>query len=87
MKLEFDPIADAVYFEISAAEVANTKEIEPEIIGDYDAEKNLVGIAVLSVSKPHPHLYWIRPHIYWIRPHSSNFAPAQCITPKVGPPK
>jgi hypothetical protein len=37
MKLELDPVADAVYFEISAAEVATTKEIEPGIIGDYDA--------------------------------------------------
>lgn len=51
MKLEFDPIADAVYFEISFAEVATTKEIEPGIIGDYDAEGHLVGIEVLSVSK------------------------------------
>jgi uncharacterized protein YuzE len=50
MKLELDPVADAVYFEISAAEVATTKEIEPGIIGDYDAEGHLVGIEVLSVS-------------------------------------
>lgn len=51
MKLEFDPIADAAYFEISVAEVVTTKEIEPGIIGDYDAEGRLVGIEVLSVSK------------------------------------
>jgi uncharacterized protein YuzE len=51
MKLEFDPVADAVYFEICAADVATTKEIEPGIIGDYDAEGHLVGIEVLSVSK------------------------------------
>jgi uncharacterized protein YuzE len=51
MKLEFDPVADAVYFEISAAEVATTKEIEPGIIADYDAEGHLVRIEVLSVSK------------------------------------
>jgi len=51
MKLEFDPIADAAYFEISVAEVATTKEIEPGIIGDYDAEGHLVAIELLSVSK------------------------------------
>jgi len=52
MKLEFDPAADAAYFEISPAEgVRWTKEIEPGIIADYDAEGHLVGIEILSVSK------------------------------------
>jgi len=51
MKLEFDPIADAAYFEISTADVATTKQIEPDIMADYDAEGHLVGIEVLSVSK------------------------------------
>ena len=51
MKLEFDPTADAAYFEISPAQVETTKEIEPGIIADYDAEGHLVGIEILSVSK------------------------------------
>ncbi|MFP4063428.1 MAG: DUF2283 domain-containing protein [Halochromatium sp.] len=51
MKLEFDPEADAAYFEITDTEVANTKEIESGILADYDAEGHLVGIEVLSVSK------------------------------------
>lgn len=51
MKLEFDPAADAAYFEISDAEVAQTREIEPGILADYDAEGHLVGIEVLSISK------------------------------------
>jgi len=51
MKLEFDPTADAAYFEISPAEVEITKEIEPGIIADYDADGHLVGIEILSVSK------------------------------------
>ena len=51
MKLEFDPIADAAYFEISAAEIETTKEIEPGIIVDYDAKGHIVGIEVLSVSQ------------------------------------
>jgi uncharacterized protein YuzE len=54
MKLEFDPVADAAYFEISAADVATTREIEPGIIADYDADGHLVGIEVLSVSKRAP---------------------------------
>jgi uncharacterized protein YuzE len=51
MKLEFDPAADAAYFEISAAEVETTREIEPGIMADYDADGHLVGIEILSVSK------------------------------------
>lgn len=45
MKLEFDPVADAAYFEMSAA------EIEPGIIVDYEADGHIVGIEVLSVSQ------------------------------------
>lgn len=51
MKLEFDPKADAAYLEISDAEIENTKQIEPGIIVDYDAEGHIVGIEVLSISK------------------------------------
>ncbi|MBK1629689.1 DUF2283 domain-containing protein [Thiohalocapsa halophila] len=51
MKLEFDPDADAAYFEINGAEVERTEEIEPGILADYDADGHLVGIEVLSVSK------------------------------------
>ena len=51
MKLEFDPEADAAYFEISLAEVEQTKELEPGIIVDYDKDGHVVGIEVLAVSK------------------------------------
>jgi uncharacterized protein YuzE len=51
MKLEFDPTADAAYFEISPAEVETTKEIESGIIVDYDKDGHVIGIEVLSVSK------------------------------------
>ena len=51
MKLEFDPVADAAYFEISNAEIVVTREIESGVMGDYDAEGHLVGIEVLSVSQ------------------------------------
>lgn len=51
MKLEFDPVADAAYFEIEPGEVADTREIEPGINADYDAEGHLLGIEVLGVSK------------------------------------
>jgi uncharacterized protein YuzE len=51
MKLEFDPVAGAAYFEITSAEIETTKEIEPGIIADYDANGQIVGIEILAVSK------------------------------------
>lgn len=51
MKLEFDPQADAAYLEISGAEIESTREIEPGILADYDAEGHIVGIEILSISK------------------------------------
>lgn len=51
MKLEFDPIADALYLEISDHDVEESKEIERGVILDYDAKGNIVGVEVLSVSK------------------------------------
>ncbi len=51
MKLEFDAQADAVYLELIDVEVEESKEIQPGIIMDYDAEGWIVGIEVLYVSK------------------------------------
>ncbi|HCB14105.1 MAG TPA: DUF2283 domain-containing protein [Gammaproteobacteria bacterium] len=51
MKLEFDAQADAVYLELIDVEVEESKEIQPGIIMDYDAEGRIVGIEVLYVSK------------------------------------
>jgi uncharacterized protein YuzE len=51
MKLEFDPQADAAYLEISSEEVVTTQQLESGIVADYDAEGNIVGIEVLSISK------------------------------------
>lgn len=43
--------ADAAYFEISAALIEKTKEIEAGIIADYDVDGHIVGIEVLSASQ------------------------------------
>ncbi len=51
MKFEFDPIADAAYLEISDAEVEATRQIEPGVMADYDAQGHIVGIEILSISK------------------------------------
>lgn len=51
MKFEFDPQADAVYLELTDADVDESKEVQPGIIMDYDAEGRIVGIEILYISK------------------------------------
>jgi uncharacterized protein YuzE len=51
MKIEFDPIADALYVELSDGEVERSEQITPGVILDYDVQGNVVGVEVLSVSK------------------------------------
>lgn len=51
MKLEFDPEADAVYLEISDADVERSEQIKPGVVIDFDSDGNVVGIEVLYVGK------------------------------------
>ncbi|WP_295388706.1 DUF2283 domain-containing protein [uncultured Thiodictyon sp.] len=51
MNLEFDPVADAAYLEISTAQIETTNEIEPGILADYDGAGRIVGVEILSVSR------------------------------------
>lgn len=51
MKIEFDPIADALYVELADGEVEESEEIKPGVIMDYDADGNVIGVEVLYVSK------------------------------------
>jgi len=51
MKIEFDPIADALYVELSDSEAERSEQIRPGVILDYDAQGDVVGVEVLSVSK------------------------------------
>jgi uncharacterized protein YuzE len=51
MKLEFDPVADAAYFEIATGDVFRSEEIKPGVILDFDTDGNVLGVEVLSISK------------------------------------
>ena len=51
MIFEFDPEADAAYLELMDSTVEKSKEIQPGIIVDCDAEGQVIGIEILSVSK------------------------------------
>jgi uncharacterized protein YuzE len=51
MKLEYDKEADALYFEFSTDDVAETKEVKEGVLIDFNARGDLCGIEVLHVSK------------------------------------
>ena len=51
MKIEFDPLADALYIDLKDGEVKKTSEISPGIMLDYDAAGNVLGIEMLYVCK------------------------------------
>jgi uncharacterized protein YuzE len=59
MKLKSDSFADAAHFQIAETEVASTREIEPGVIADYDAEGHLVGIEVLHLSRRGTAANWV----------------------------
>jgi len=50
MKIEFDPIVDALYVELAEGEVEKTEEIKPGVMLDYDAAGNILGIEMLHVT-------------------------------------
>ena len=51
MKIEFDPVADAMYIQLAEGDVVKTEELKPGMMFDYDPEGNVLGIEVLYVSK------------------------------------
>ena len=57
MKIEYDPKADAMYIRLAAGTVAESDEIRPGVVFDFDASGRLLGIEMLEVSlrtdKPH----------------------------------
>ena len=51
MKIEYDQQADAMYIRLRAGTVAESEEIRPGVVFDYDAEGNVLGIEMLDVSE------------------------------------
>ena len=51
MKLTLDREADALYLELDEAPAAESREISPGVILDYNAEGKVVGIEMLYLSK------------------------------------
>jgi uncharacterized protein YuzE len=51
MKIEYDKQADAMYIRLLSGTVAESEEIRPGVVFDYDAEGNVLGIEMLDVSE------------------------------------
>ncbi|MGF1633143.1 MAG: DUF2283 domain-containing protein [Phycisphaerae bacterium] len=49
MKLTYDPATDALYLSLGPAPSADSEEIRPGLVLDYDANDNVVGIEILRV--------------------------------------
>ncbi len=51
MKIEYDQQADAMYIRLRAGSVAESDEVRPGVVLDFDSEGQVLGIEMLDVSK------------------------------------
>ena len=51
MKFEYDPQEDALYIRMASGKVAETEEVHPGLMLDYNENGKLLGIEILDVSK------------------------------------
>ena len=51
MKIEYDQQADSMYIRLRAGTVAESEEIRPGLVFDYDVEGKVLGIEMLDVSE------------------------------------
>ena len=52
MKITYDPVAGATYIKLSDTKVVATKEITDQVIIDFDAQHQPVGIELLCYPEP-----------------------------------
>jgi uncharacterized protein YuzE len=51
MQISYFPETDTLYLEISAQASAESSEVSPGVVLDYDAEGNIVGVEVEEVGR------------------------------------
>ena len=51
MKIEYDQQADAMYIRLRVGVVAESEEVRPGVVLDFDAQGQVLGIEMLDVSK------------------------------------
>jgi uncharacterized protein YuzE len=54
MKIRYDPEVDALYITLVEGKSADSDEVQPGVILDYDQEGRLIGMEVLNVKKRNP---------------------------------
>jgi uncharacterized protein YuzE len=50
MNINFDRVADAIYFSIGKGKVASTREVDDRLIVDLDKSGNVIGFELLDAS-------------------------------------
>ena len=56
MNIQFDPDVDALYLRLATGDVVDSETIEPNLVYDYDAKDQIIGIELLRVRANLPHL-------------------------------
>ena len=51
MKTTYDPEADALYVRFATAKVAESEEVSPGVVIDFDSEGRIVGVEVLDARR------------------------------------
>jgi uncharacterized protein YuzE len=51
MKIEYDQQADAMYIRLRVGVVAESEEVRPGVVLDFDTQGQVLGIEMLDVSK------------------------------------
>lgn len=51
MQVEYDQVADAIYFRLKGEDVSESVELSEGVIIDYDSKGGICGIEVLAFSK------------------------------------
>jgi uncharacterized protein YuzE len=54
MKVQYDSDVDALYITLAEGEAADSDELQPGVIVDFDANGNVVGLEILHVKKRTP---------------------------------
>ena len=51
MRVDYDEVADSIYFKLNGGVVADSIEMGEGVVVDYDAEGRVCGIEILAFSK------------------------------------
>lgn len=54
MRLHYDEKADALYLRLDDSQIEESQEVQPGIVLDFDAEKQVVAIEVLRLEERFP---------------------------------